>query len=168
MSKTEKPQPFFWGCNTLSLITNYALCLGLSTCTLTPLYSNRKLTFHCTLQLHASDAWYQKLYCDQTPQCHVQPTNVEQYALHTSSLEYSTVYGIGFTFLSELKSPNKSWPSCVNVIHDGYDRRKQQLGWLMCLALRKLGLAFMDEADRQQGDFNSKKSKPDPIYSGIF
>ena len=102
--KTEKTATVFLGCNTFSLITNYALYLGLSICTLTPLYSSRKLASHCALQLHASDALYQKLYCDQTPECHVRRTNVEQSASYLNLKNILLYMRSGLLFF-ELKSP---------------------------------------------------------------
>ena len=102
--KTEKTATVCLGL--WHIFSHYKLrpIMGLSIRTLTPLYSSRKLASHCSLQLHASDALYQKLYCDQTPECHVRPTNVEQSASFLNPKNILLFMRSGLLFF-ELKSP---------------------------------------------------------------
>ena len=78
--------------------------------------------------------------------------------------------GIGEVYPSYSNSEKDRFvcrPSRVNGIHDGYDRRKQAVKMADVFGIEKVW-ASIYEANRQHGDFNSKKSKPDLINSRMF
>ena len=63
--------------------------------------------------------------------------------------------------------PNLFDAKDISHLHDGYHRRKQAVKMADVFGIEKVG-ASIYEANRQHGDFNSKKSKLDLIYSRIF
>ena len=57
-------------------------------------------------------------------------------------------------------------PSRVNGIHDGYDRRKQAVKMADIFGIEKVWRGIY-EANRQHGDFSSKKSKPNVMKIAV-
>ena len=55
----------------------------------------------------------------------------------------------------------------MSGMHDGYDRTKQAVKMAVVICIEKVWGSIY-EANRQHGDFNSKKGKPDLIYSRKF